>query len=83
MKRQFKKYMQHFAALMLGVFLISGPVAEAALNTGTGDVAGDTDALTNSVPFELQNAGNGNVGNLQLDINSDAVWAIMFSATMP
>ena len=53
MKRQFKKYMQHFAALMLGVFLISGPVAEAALNTGTGDVAGDTDALTNSVPFEL------------------------------
>jgi hypothetical protein len=28
-------------------------------------------------------AGNGNVGNLQLDISSDAVWAIMFSATMP
>ena len=53
MKRQFKKYTQHFAAFMLGVFLISGPVAEAALNTGTGDVAGDTAALIDSNDFEL------------------------------
>ncbi len=53
MKRQFKKYMQHFAALMLGVFLISGPVAEAALNTGTGDVAGDPAALVDSNIFQL------------------------------
>jgi len=28
-------------------------------------------------------AGNGNVGNLQLDINANAVWAILFSVKMP
>jgi len=27
--------------------------------------------------------GNGNVGNLQLDINANAVWAILFSVKMP
>jgi hypothetical protein len=40
-----------------------------------GDVASNTGTTID--------AGNGNVGNLQLDIISDAVWAIMFSAKMP
>ena len=53
MKRQFGKIMQHLAALMLGVFLILSPVAQAAFNTGTGDVAGVDADLTNSTPFEL------------------------------
>ncbi len=52
MKRQVK-IMQHVAALMLGVFLILSPVAQAALNTGTGDVAGDPTALGDSNAFEL------------------------------
>ncbi len=53
MKRQFGKNMQHIAAIMLGVFLILSPVAQAADNTGTGDVAGDGAALTDSVIFQL------------------------------
>ena len=57
MKRQYVRKLQHLAALMLGVFLILSPVAQAAFNTGTGDVAGDNDALTDSVPFELLNTG--------------------------
>ncbi len=28
-------------------------------------------------------AGNGNVANAQLNINADAVWAMLFSAKMP
>ncbi len=40
MKRQFGKIVQHLAALMLGVLLTLGPVAQAADNTGTGDIAG-------------------------------------------
>ncbi len=28
-------------------------------------------------------AGNQNVANLQMDINADAVWAILFSVKMP
>jgi hypothetical protein len=28
-------------------------------------------------------AGNENVGNLQLDINADQVWALLFSVKMP
>ncbi len=58
MKRH-SKNMQHFAALMLGVFLILSPVAEAALNTGTGDVAGDPAALVDSNAFELLSTGAG------------------------
>jgi hypothetical protein len=42
-----------------------------------GDVAGYTGASTSV------DAGNGNVANLQLDINGGAVWAILFSAKMP
>ena len=57
MKRQFGKITQHLAALMLGVFLILSPVAEAALNTGTGDVAGDSAALGDSNDFDLSSSG--------------------------
>ncbi len=42
-----------------------------------GDVASYTGA-SSSV-----DAGNGNAANLQLDINADAVWAILFSVKMP
>ena len=40
MKRQFGKIMQHLVALVLGVLLTLGSVAQAADNTGTGDIAG-------------------------------------------
>ncbi|MFQ5549064.1 MAG: hypothetical protein ACE5FV_12285 [Woeseia sp.] len=52
MKRH-RKTMQHLAALMLGVLLILGHAAQAADNTGTGDVAGDPTALTDSNVFQL------------------------------
>ncbi len=42
-----------------------------------GDVASYTGA-SSSV-----DAGDGNVANVQLDINADAVWAILFSVKMP
>ena len=57
MKRQFGKVMQHFAALMLGVFLMLGPAAQAADNTGSGDVAGDGAALVDSNIFQLFTTG--------------------------
>ena len=53
MKRQFGKIMQHLAALMLGVFLILSPVAQAEDNTGTGDVAGVSADLIDSNTFAL------------------------------
>ncbi len=53
MKRQIVKKLQHIAALMLGVLLILSPVAQAADNTGTGDVAGDAAALADSNIFQL------------------------------
>ena len=53
MKRQYLRKLQHIAALMLGVFLILSPVAQAADNTGTGDVAGDAAALADSNIFQL------------------------------
>jgi hypothetical protein len=56
MKRH-RKNMQHIAALMLGVFLTLGPAAQAALNTGTGDVAGDGAALGTSNAFDLSSSG--------------------------
>ena len=57
MKRQYEKTTQYFAALMLGVLLTLGSVAQAADNIGAGDVAGDTDALTNSNIFQLFSSG--------------------------
>ncbi len=53
MKRQFVKTMQHIAALTLGVVLTLGSVAQAADNTGIGDVAGVGGDLTDSNTFTL------------------------------
>ena len=53
MKRQFRKSLQRLAALTLGVFLTLSHVADAATNTGTGDVAGVDAALVNSNTFTL------------------------------
>jgi len=47
------------------------PLSDAA----DGDVASYTGASID--------AGDGNVANLQLDINADRVWAILFSVKMP
>ncbi len=44
MKRQYGKIKQHLAALMLGVLLTLGSVAQAENNQGFGDVNG-VDAL--------------------------------------
>ncbi|RLC56157.1 MAG: hypothetical protein DRI30_06345 [Chloroflexi bacterium] len=57
MKRQYEKTTQYFAALMLGVLLTLGSVAQAANNQGFGDVAGDTNALGNSNIFVLNSSG--------------------------
>ena len=53
MKRQYGKITQPIAALMLGVLLTLGSVAQAEDNTGTGDVAGDSAALVDSNTFQL------------------------------
>ena len=53
MKRQYGKTLQRIAALMLGVFLILSPVAQAADNTGIGDVAGVGADLVDSNTFTL------------------------------
>ena len=43
----------------------------------------DGDVASYDIPGTTVDAGNGNVANLQLDINGSAVWAILFSAKMP
>ncbi len=53
MKRQFGKTLQRIAALTLGVLLILSPVAQAADNTGIGDVAGVGADLVDSNTFTL------------------------------
>jgi hypothetical protein len=57
MKRQFEKHKQYLAALMLGVLLTLGSVAQAADNIGVGDVAGDLAALVDSNTFQLFSSG--------------------------
>ncbi len=57
MKWQFEKTTQYLAALMLGVLLTLGSLAQAADNIGVGDVAGDNDALLNSTIFQLFSGG--------------------------
>ena len=57
MERQFATISQRLAAISLGVFLTLGSLAQAADNTGIGDVAGDTDALVNSSVFQLFSSG--------------------------
>ncbi len=59
MKRQFGKTLQRIAALTLGVFLTLGHGAQAATNTGTGDVAGVGADLTDSNVFNLSSTGSG------------------------
>ncbi len=61
MKRQIGKNLRHLAATALAALLAmtSVPTAFAEFNTGTGDVAGDNNALANSVPFELSSTGAG------------------------
>ncbi len=53
MKRQYGKIMQRLAALMLGVFLIASPMAQAAVNTAIGDVNDVGADLGDSNPFTL------------------------------
>jgi len=57
MKRQFARTLQRIAALGLEVFLTLSHVAQAADNTGTGDVAGDPAALVDSNVFQLFSTG--------------------------
>ena len=57
MKRQYGNITQRIAALLLGVLLTLGQVAQAEDNTGTGDVAGDTAALVDSNVFQLFSTG--------------------------
>ncbi len=53
MKRQYEKTLRHIAALMLGAFLFLSPLAQAATNTGIGDVAGVDADLVDSNTFTL------------------------------
>ena len=53
MKRQYGKIMQRIAALMLGVFLMLGSVAQAFTNTATGDIASVPGDLGDSNTFTL------------------------------
>ena len=53
MKRPYGKIMQRIAALMLGAFLFASPVAQAAVNTAIGDIAGTPGDLDDSNPFTL------------------------------
>jgi len=59
MKRQIGKNMRQLAATTLGAILVLGStsVAYAENNTGTGDVAGDAAALTDSNTFVLNSTG--------------------------
>ena len=61
MKRQLGKNLRRLAATALAAHLAMGSVqtAFAEFNTGTGDVAGDNNALANSAPFELSSTGSG------------------------
>ena len=59
---------------------------ELAIFTAINGAPVLTDALGDDVVSYAAatiDAGNGNVGNLQLDINADSVWAILFSVKMP
>jgi hypothetical protein len=59
---------------------------ELAIFTAVNGAPVLTDALGDDVVSYAAatiDAGNGNVGNLQLDINANAVWAILFSVKMP
>ncbi len=59
---------------------------ELAIFTAVNGAAVLTDAVGDDVVSYAAatiDAGNENAGNLQLDINADSVWAILFSVKMP
>ena len=65
---------------------ICAAAEELAIFTAVNGAPVLTDALGDDVVSYATatiNAGNRNVGNLQLDINANAVWAILFSVKMP
>ena len=57
MKRQYGRSMQRLAAFTVGCVLIFSQAANAADNTASGDVAGDTAALVDSNLFQLFSTG--------------------------
>ncbi len=57
MKRQFARTLQRIAALTLGLVLTLSQGAQAATNTGTGDVAGVPADLVDSNVFTLLSSG--------------------------
>ncbi len=59
---------------------------ELAIFTAVNGAAFLTDAIDGdvaSITGRTIDAGNQNVANLQLDVNADAVWAMLFSVKMP
>ena len=50
---------------------------------GAGPITDGVDGDAASFAGVTLDAGDENVGNPQLNINADAVWAILFSAKMP
>ncbi len=59
---------------------------ELAIFTAVDGAGFLTDAIDGDVASNTGvniDAGDGNVANLQLDINADRVWAILFSVKMP
>ena len=68
------------------VAAICDTAEELAIFTAVNGASVLTDALGDDVVSYAAatiDAGNGNVGNLQLDINANTVWAILFSVKMP
>jgi hypothetical protein len=65
------------AAEELAIFTAVNGAAFLSDAADSGDVASYTGASLSV------DAGNGNAANLQLDINADRVWAMLFSAKMP
>lgn len=61
MKRQFERYLRRLVVTALAAMLAVGgaQTAFAEDNTGTGDVAGDTNALADSNVFQLFSTGAG------------------------
>jgi hypothetical protein len=80
MKRQYGKIMQRIAALMLGAFLFASPMAQAAVNTAIGDIAGTPGDLVNSDPFTLNTSTPTLVKTAFLTSNGDP---LTDGATLP
>ncbi len=66
--------------------VVCTPAEELAIFTAVNGATVLTDAEDGDVVSYAAatiDAGNGNVGNLQLDLGANAVWAILFSVKMP